>query len=590
MIRTMLQADARRAVGVLLVGVIFEPLARVSFAYWLALVAEGAVAGSAALATGGAAGYGASLALVGIANMLRVSWLEVLQEKTAFVLDRRLMELSTSLPLIEHHERPEYLDRVALIRYERARAGSGVSAIVVNLQVVVTLLGCVGLLATLNPWLMLLPVFAVPALLASKRSSTIVGRGADAGAAPLRRAQHLLAVGVSPAAGKEFRLFGLGSEIITRHQEQWQEHNAANARAEARSALLNVVGLVSFGIGFIGALAMVVLADSSGTVAERVGGMVLAFTLAVQINRLFSTAAFGLMALWLALLGYSRMLWLMDYAASRANEPEHEQAEVPDRIRSGIKFIDVNLRYPGTDRDVLSGINLVLPAGTTVAFVGENGAGKTSLVKLLSGFYRPSSGRILVDGVDLATLPPDKWRARLSAGLQDFVRFELLAAESVGIGDVPRVSDRVAVTDALVRADTRDVVDTLRDGLETPLGSSMPSGVDLSGGQWQKLALGRAMMRDRPLLLLLDEPTASLDAAGEHRIFEAQARAAQAGAELTGAITVLVSHRFSTTRMADHIVVIHGGRIAEQGTHAELMASGGYYAEMYSLQAQAYRS
>lgn len=174
--------------------------------------------------------------------------------------------------------------------------------------------------------------------------------------------------------------------------------------------------------------------------------------------------------------------------------------------------------------------------------------------------------------------------------LQNFVRFELLAGESVGVGDVPRVADRVAVREALARADTFDVVDTPRDGLDTPLGSSIPSGVDLSGGQWQKVALGRAMMRDHPLLLLLDEPTASLDAGGEYRIFEAQVRAAQVVAQQTGTVTILVSHRFSTTRMADHIVVVHALGIAEQGSHAELMASDGYYAEMYRLQAEAYQA
>jgi ATP-binding cassette subfamily B protein len=208
-------------------------------------------------------------------------------------------------------------------------------------------------------------------------------------------------------------------------------------------------------------------------------------------------------------------------------------------------------------------------------------------VKLLARFYDPSKGRIAVDGVDLASIDPKRWRERLAVGFQDFVRFELIARESVGVGDLPRIDERAAVERAVDRGAARDVVEELEHGLDTPLGPTQ-SGTDLSGGQWQKLALARAMMRERPLLLVLDEPTSALDASAEHELFERYAESARAVAAATGGIAIFVSHRFSTVRMADRIVVVADGRVAEQGTHEELIAHQGMYAELYGLQAAAY--
>jgi ATP-binding cassette subfamily B protein len=221
--------------------------------------------------------------------------------------------------------------------------------------------------------------------------------------------------------------------------------------------------------------------------------------------------------------------------------------------------------------------------------VGENGAGKTTLVKLLARMYDPTTGRILVDGVDLATIAPDAWRSQLSAGFQDFVKFELTVRDVVGIGDVERSSEEDAVRAAIARGDAESVVGGLPRGLDTQLGKKFTDGVELSGGQWQRLALARAFMRERPLLLLLDEPTAALDPEAEHRLYEQYAAAAKIAAAETGGITVLVSHRFSTVRMADLIVVMHNGRVEEVGTHEQLLATAGRYAELFELQARAYR-
>jgi ATP-binding cassette subfamily B protein len=255
----------------------------------------------------------------------------------------------------------------------------------------------------------------------------------------------------------------------------------------------------------------------------------------------------------------------------------------------------VTFAYPGTSRVVLEDVSLTLPAGAVVAIVGENGAGKTTLVKLLSKMYEPSSGAILVDDTPLARVPAGEWRERLAGAFQDFFKFEFLARQTVGLGDVPRIDDERALASAVDRAGAGDVLAKLASGLGTQLGPTWPGGVELSFGQWQKLALARGFMRDAPLLLVLDEPTAALDAETEHALFERYAAALRrspptdAGAQDNGRITILVSHRFSTVRMADLIVVLDGARLAEIGTHEQLMATGGQYSQLYGIQAAAYR-
>jgi ATP-binding cassette subfamily B protein len=236
---------------------------------------------------------------------------------------------------------------------------------------------------------------------------------------------------------------------------------------------------------------------------------------------------------------------------------------------------------------VVEDATLTLRAGSVVAIVGENGAGKTTLVKLLAKMYEPTSGSILVDDTPLARIPAGHWRSRLAGAFQDFFRFEFRVRQTVGVGDIPRLNDEAAVVTATRRAGAEDVIARLPAGLETQLGATWPDGVDASFGQWQKLALARGFMRNGPLLLVLDEPTAALDAETEHALFERYAGAA--AGDKDGRITLLVSHRFSTVRMADFILVMDGARVVESGTHDDLMAKGGQYAELYGIQAAAYR-
>jgi len=360
------------------------------------------------------------------------------------------------------------------------------------------------------------------------------------------------------------------------------------AAARRASAVWHAFGWAIFSAAYVGAVVFVSTVLSAGA-----GAVLLVLAAGARLSA-YIGATVGeigfLRGIWLD--GSRRMAWLEDYAASLVRA----DLEVPRRLAKGIRFEHVSFAYPGTERLVLEDVDLELKPGSVVALVGENGAGKTTLVKLLCRFYQPTSGRILIDGAELARMRPEEWRARLAGAFQDFFRFEFRARYTVGVGDVARLEDSAAVAAALGRAGADEVVAQLAAGLDTQLGPTWPEGVDLSFGQWQKLALARGFMRESPLLLVLDEPTAALDAETEHALFERYAAAARAGgveggegSAAQGRITLLVSHRFSTVRMADFIVVLDGARVVESGTHEALMARRGQYAELYGIQAEGYR-
>jgi ATP-binding cassette subfamily B protein len=501
-------------------------------------------------------------------------------------LDEELIRLASASAGIEQHERPDYVDRIEVLRNENHVLWGAIRNLVWSGGLAVQMLLTGVLLAQLHPLLLLLPLFALPPLVGGRWANDRSDRTRMAAAEEIRLGRHLLELASSAEAAKEIRIFGLQGELARRQLRLWDNVTLKLWRAEILGTVLRVLGQLLFAIGYVAALYLVVRQEVRG--AHNVGNVVLAITLAAQVNQQVATALDLISDLQRVGKAVGRLLWLRETIAKIQPQTVTDLV-VPERLRQGISFEGVRFRYPGTERDVLEGVDLDIPAGTTVAIVGENGAGKSTLVKLLCRFYEATEGRILVDGLDLRRLPILEWRERVAAGFQDFVRFELVARESVGVGDLPAIADAEAVAAALDRAHASIVLERLGDGLETQLGKSYEEGAELSGGQWQKVALGRAMMRETPLVLILDEPTSALDAHAEHALFERYAASARAVGTATGAITLFVSHRFSTVRMADLILVIRDGEIAERGSHEELMELGGTYAELFELQAAAYR-
>jgi ATP-binding cassette subfamily B protein len=393
----------------------------------------------------------------------------------------------------------------------------------------------------------------------------------------------------SEPPAKELRVFGLGPELLRRHRAESDTLAAWERRHRLQGAALVSAGRSVFALGYVGAIAFVAASVSAGRLGVR--DLVFTVVLAGQVMAQLAWATNN--ANWMAwtLTAVQRYVWLLDYSRAKSDPcpPGETGASPPARLASGIRFEGVGFRYPGTSADVLGDVDLVLPPGSTVAIVGDNGAGKTTLVKLLGRYYEPTAGRITVDGVPLPRIDVLAWRARMAAAFQDHARLELLAGHAIAVGDIDRLDDAAAPEVALDRAGAADLLRVLPRRLATQLGPDWPDGVELSGGEWQKVALGRGMMREAPLLLVLDEPTAALDAETEHRLFERFASAASAAAAAVGTITILVSHRFSTVRMADLIVVIDAGRVVETGTHADLMRADGLYAELFTMQARAYR-
>ncbi len=506
-------------------------------------------------------------------------------EEAQVSLEAELMTLANGSARLEHHERAEYADRLALLQKELTQLGQGFTGLFTTLGLLVSMTVTAVLLAGVNPWLLLLPIAAIPPVLTGQLGQRILEKSREDSASTTRQTSHLLHLATKAIPAKELRVFRLQDEIRRRHSALWDDAGRTLWAAEKRAGLVGAGGQIVFAVAYVVAVLLVVRQAVAGH--SRIGDIVLVITLAAQVNQQVNSGLQLLQQLQRMAQGLTRLRWMRELI--RAQQPPAPDKKLPVRITDGIELRGVSFAYPGTDKPVLGGVDLRLPAGSTVALVGENGAGKTTLVKLLCRFYDATEGQITLDGVDLQRFPLDDWRGRIAAGFQDFARFELLAQQTVGVGELPFLDDEPAVLAALDRAHARDIVGRLEEGLQTQLGKSYTDGTELSGGQWQKLALGRAMMRELPLLLILDEPTSALDAEAEHQLFEQYALNARRVGQETGAITVLVSHRFSTVRMADLILVVTDGRIAEAGDHASLLADDGLYAELYGLQASAYQ-
>jgi len=382
---------------------------------------------------------------------------------------------------LAHLERADYADKLELIRnegnYRYRSVRSAVTAIGVTIQLVLTVL----LLARLQPILLLLLVLALAPLAGTRYAWRCWERSWVANADRLRRGTHLVDLALQADAAKEVRLFGLEDEVRRRLRTTRREIREDLFRAELKGVVASAAGNLVFALGYVGALIVVVRGAVRGT--HTPGDVVLAVALAAQTNRLVFEVVAVLQGLQRSAQAADRFRWLTDlvrdlYPARKRPLP------APARLGDGIRIDGLSFRYPGTEVDVLSAVDLELPAGSTIAFVGENGAGKSTLVKLLCRFYEPTGGRITADGVDLAEIEPSAWRERIAVGFQDFVRFELLARESVGVGDLTRAEDAVAVGAAVERAAARDVVARLPHGLDTRSGqrtSTAPSSPAANG-------------------------------------------------------------------------------------------------------------
>jgi ABC-type multidrug transport system fused ATPase/permease subunit len=614
-----LQAN-RRQWAVLLAAAVLTPVGDLAVTYALKLLTDSVLRQSlnGVLVAAVVAASAWALVLFSALSYLRLA--VQIEERASLAIDRRLMAVTAGIPGLEHHERPDYADKVALVRSQRHLLGEMTHAVGMNVRTWVSLVGSAVLLVRLHPLLLVLPLFGLGSFFAGRKANAIQRRVDEANAERGRRRRHLLTLATSAASAKELRVFGLADELVARHDVVAGEMRREAIHGAWQRGALEVGGSLCFALGYVGSIALVLVRAVQGQATA--GDVVLVVGLAAQLNVAAAWVVDWGSYLGRAITAADRYVWLTEYA-ERARPAPANAVPPPPLLSKGIDLEHVSFRYPGTAAPVLSDVSLHLPAGSVVALVGENGAGKTTLVKLLARLYEPDEGGIAVDGIDLRRVRVEEWRSRIAAGFQDFSRFELRVGETVGVGDLPRRNDVVVVEGALARAGGGDVIATLPAGLETQLGRSWGGGIDLSGGQWQKLALARALMRweppGRPLLTIFDEPTAALDAPTEHALFERFAAAARRGwgtrggerkrgrtrggerrdrggqggeakrGQRGGSITVLVSHRFSTVRMADLIVVLDRGRVLEIGSHDELMRRNGLYAELFTLQASAYR-
>ena len=490
----------------------------------------------------------------------------------------RLMAHAAALDLAQFEDSAQQ-DRLERARRQVSGRTGLVGTLLGQFQALVTLAALAAGVAAFTPWLVaLIAAAVVPAVLNEWHFTKAGYRLAWLRSPERRRLDYLRYLGASVETAKEVKLFGLSGYVTGLYA------------AVARRLLADNRGLATARAGWGFAFA------SLGTLAYYAAYTVIVWrtvTGAFSVGDLaFLAGAFqrlrgGIEGL---LLGFTQITgqaqYLDDFFSFFAIRPQirapARPVPLPRPIREGLVFEDVGYRYPGTESWALRGLSFAVRAGETVALVGGNGAGKTTIVKLMTRLYDPQEGRVLLDGVPLPAYDLDDLRARIGAIFQDFVRFDLTAGENVAVGRIEAAADADRIAAAAARGLAAPVIERQPEGYAQPLGKRFAGGLDLSGGEWQKVALSRAYMREAEILIL-DEPTAALDARAEHDVF---ARFRELSA---GRTAVLISHRFSTVRMADRILVLEGGRVLEQGSHAALMDRGGRYAELFTLQAEGYR-
>lgn len=446
------------------------------------------------------------------------------------------------------------------------------------LQQAVSLVGFSALLITLSPWAVLALVAAgLPAFLAEARFSGEAFRLFRYRAPETRMQLYLETLMAREDSAKEVKVYQFGQLLLERYQHIYQQvytqdRDLAERRHRWGLGLSILASLVLYG-----AFAWLALQAAAG--ALTLGAMTAGLLAFKQGQQAFGALLQAIGGLYEDNLYVSTLFELLDLPAEQAPGTATAGTDPLD----GVRFDNVGFTYPGAATPALHGVTAHVRPGQTLALVGANGSGKTTLIKLLAGLYRPTQGRILLDGLDLQAWQPDALRRRIGVIFQDFLRYQFQAGENIGVGDTRHYSDQERWQQAAQQAGAHDTVMELPQGYQTQLGKWFDGGRDLSGGQWQRVALARAMMRKDAQILVLDEPTSSMDAAAEAELFEHLQQHAQ------GRMCLLISHRFSTVRRADTIVVMDAGRVIEQGSHAELVAAGGTYARLFEQQAQGYR-
>jgi ATP-binding cassette subfamily B protein len=502
----------------------------------------------------------------------------LLADKFTLHITVRIMEHASSLDLASYED-PLFYDKLERARVQSTDRLGMIQATGRMLQQVITTLSLAAGIFAYSPWLLLILIACVVPAFLGESHFAFLGYSLAFRQTPVRRQlDYLRVLGASKESAKELKLFGLGSFLTGEFKRLSQEIYRDNVRLASRRLRATCALSLLSTVGYYGSYAWVIFETvagkfSVGTLTFLAGAISGASN---NIQMIFSTlSSIADQALFLT--------DLIDFFAMRPTVTSRPGSlPAPRPIRRGFEFRDVSFVYPGTSRVVLEHLNFRLAPGERIALIGENGQGKTTIVKLLTRLYDPSQGQILLDGTDLREYNLEDLCRQIAVIFQDFMRYEFTAGENIGVGLIEERGNGQRIETAARKSLAHQVVERLPLGYGQMLGRRFESGVDLSGGEWQKLALARAYLRDAQVLIL-DEPTASLDARSEHEVFERFS-------ELTaGKMALLISHRFSTVRMADRILVLENGKIAEEGNHSQLVAQGGRYSEMFELQAANYR-